>query len=534
MAIHAQALSSPSALPKTVRYYIERNPGNLLIPLIPVDQLLYQPQGVPTQLSKRQISDEKWQRVTGATEAAVVLPGLPRSPVTPTYRAPDYNVMVDAAVQVTEQNSEPEPEPEPEPSAAATHPAPIVEQHECKQQQRDIKKKKQTHAESVSLSMSTNAPPIVQRNLTLTSANHCDREDSSTGPAKAQGAIERQPSIRTHMNDYHMAPRSAPLPEIRRNVAMRDKDNDIARELHTETPRAFDSRIEKDQLTTDISNDSRYRLLGLRTNSTRSNSQPKIFCTHWISTGECSWGFRCRYKHEMPSLDVLKKETGFRAVPRWYKEKMAIQGRGPTWIERRMEAQKEGHSHSDGMEVHSPREFPDPSFLKSLQRDSGGDAKQDVRTKRVGQERSLMSSLIDVDPPTLPINPIDSDHSASDLDELPPPITTPTENNKRTLTTLRRHSQISWSSDTTDNSLHVKQPSKPTSPSNKVKLGPAPKPKMGLSASKYAPTGHEILVAKIRRAPVQAQTFRQNESSTSEEDVAMKHRGHHVMEQSLL
>ncbi|KAJ4359824.1 uncharacterized protein N0V89_000380 [Didymosphaeria variabile] len=528
MSIHAQAVSSPSALPETVRYYIERNPGNILVPLIPVDQLLYQPQGVPTQLSIQQISEEKWQRVTGATEAAVVLPGLPRSPVTPTYRAPDYNVIVDAAVKVVEQDSGPEP------CAASIRLTPSVEQHESKHQPRYIEKEKDKHVDSVPLSKSIHQPPIVQRKLAMATANLDVKQGSSTGPVKAQGATERQPPIRTHVNDYKIALRSAPLPDMGRDVVMRDAGNDIARDSHIETPRTLCSRIEKDQLTTNISNDNKTKLLDLRTTSTRSHCQPKIFCTHWISTGECSWGFRCRYKHEMPSLDVLKKETGFHAVPRWYKEKMAIQGRGPTWIERRMEAQKEGASHGDGMEAPSPRDFPDPSLLKRLQRESGSVAKQDVHPQRVVQERSPDLLLIDVDPPTIPVNPINSAQPASDVAQVLPPIATPSENKKRASTTLRRHSQISWSSNTTDSALPVKQPSKPKSPSKKAKLGPAPKPKRGLSASKYAPTEHKILVVKARRAPVGAQISRQNESSTSEDDITMAHRGHGTMELSLL
>lgn len=46
----------------------------------------------------------------------------------------------------------------------------------------------------------------------------------------------------------------------------------------------------------------------------------KIFCTHWIMTGDCKFVQQgCRYKHEMPSEAKLK-ELGIRHTPRWWLE----------------------------------------------------------------------------------------------------------------------------------------------------------------------------------------------------------------------
>ncbi|CAK1357047.1 unnamed protein product [Cercospora beticola] len=46
----------------------------------------------------------------------------------------------------------------------------------------------------------------------------------------------------------------------------------------------------------------------------------KVFCTHWIMTGDCKFVQQgCRYKHEMPSEAKLK-ELGIRHTPRWWLE----------------------------------------------------------------------------------------------------------------------------------------------------------------------------------------------------------------------
>ncbi|KAF2193691.1 hypothetical protein K469DRAFT_745186 [Zopfia rhizophila CBS 207.26] len=66
----------------------------------------------------------------------------------------------------------------------------------------------------------------------------------------------------------------------------------------------------------------------------------KEYCTYWIKTGECAFMSQgCRYKHEMPSVDKLRM-IGFNAVPKWWKEKSAINPR-LTWIQRRMNQGKE-------------------------------------------------------------------------------------------------------------------------------------------------------------------------------------------------
>jgi hypothetical protein len=58
-----------------------------------------------------------------------------------------------------------------------------------------------------------------------------------------------------------------------------------------------------------------------------SPSEPgdKVYCTHWIRHGECDYIQQgCRYKHEMPDKITLAS-IGFRTVPRWWQEKVAVQ-----------------------------------------------------------------------------------------------------------------------------------------------------------------------------------------------------------------
>ncbi|KEF62991.1 uncharacterized protein A1O9_00966 [Exophiala aquamarina CBS 119918] len=51
----------------------------------------------------------------------------------------------------------------------------------------------------------------------------------------------------------------------------------------------------------------------------------KVYCTHWMKTGECSFvQTGCKYKHEMPlDLDELKR-LGHNEIPQWFRELYGI------------------------------------------------------------------------------------------------------------------------------------------------------------------------------------------------------------------
>jgi hypothetical protein len=64
------ATQSP-ALPVGLRYYLLR--GDVMVPMVPVDQLPFQLHGVPRQLAHRQMSDEDWKLLKETEEPLFVL-----------------------------------------------------------------------------------------------------------------------------------------------------------------------------------------------------------------------------------------------------------------------------------------------------------------------------------------------------------------------------------------------------------------------------------------------------------------------------
>jgi hypothetical protein len=101
--------------------------------------------------------------------------------------------------------------------------------------------------------------------------------------------------------------------------------------------------------------------------SPRSSSEQsdKIYCSYWIRSGECDYTQQgCRYKHEMPDRQTLAS-IGFRTVPRWWQEKVAIQfGQSaiPTvrpvrkpaeWLKQRRESQGSQSDNESGSEQDS-------------------------------------------------------------------------------------------------------------------------------------------------------------------------------------
>jgi hypothetical protein len=88
-----------SALPDGLRYYLLR--GSVMIPLVPIDQLPFQLQGIPRQLTHRQMSDESWKLLheteLPATTLSIqapssIVPHHPASSTKPRFLAPDHRV----------------------------------------------------------------------------------------------------------------------------------------------------------------------------------------------------------------------------------------------------------------------------------------------------------------------------------------------------------------------------------------------------------------------------------------------------------
>jgi hypothetical protein len=95
----------------------------------------------------------------------------------------------------------------------------------------------------------------------------------------------------------------------------------------------------------------------------------KVYCTHWIRHGECDYIQQgCRYKHEMPNKATLQS-IGFRTVPRWWQEKVAVQlgqsaipivgdGLRPSeWMKLKKRSSDSGESSSSDDDSESDCEF---------------------------------------------------------------------------------------------------------------------------------------------------------------------------------
>ena len=97
--------SNSGALLGGLRYYLLRSDaigGSVMVPLVPVDQLPFQLQGIPRRLTHRQISDEGWRLCSETNEVssalAIQAPIMtsyltqPSPTTSPRYLAPDHHV----------------------------------------------------------------------------------------------------------------------------------------------------------------------------------------------------------------------------------------------------------------------------------------------------------------------------------------------------------------------------------------------------------------------------------------------------------
>jgi hypothetical protein len=90
----AISMAQHSPLDPGLRYYIVR-PGNTMIPLIPIDQLPFQLQGVPRQLSHQEMFEEGWKFLQETSESAQPLPVQTPAQVSrpqPKFLSPDHDV----------------------------------------------------------------------------------------------------------------------------------------------------------------------------------------------------------------------------------------------------------------------------------------------------------------------------------------------------------------------------------------------------------------------------------------------------------
>lgn len=137
----------------------------------------------------------------------------------------------------------------------------------------------------------------------------------------------------------------------------------------------------------------------------------KIYCSYWIRSGECDYTQQgCRYKHEMPDKATLAS-IGFRTVPRWWQEKVAIQlgqsaiptvgriMRPAEWLKQRRESQ-DSQSDEESQSEHESE--------AGDENDSDGDA---VPTSDLPQSETAMG----------PADGTDGKTAASELEKIDKP-----------------------------------------------------------------------------------------------------------------
>lgn len=408
------------------------------------------------------------------------------TPTVPTYRAPDYNVKKHVAIKHSETDNESYP------SSPAYCPATSAKQHESKLQRGSKMEVHDTDDQLTSKSPGAEPSWIGQRSRAMITGTHDETSSASMPP--------------TSPNQYATTLRSGVVPTMNGNVATRDASSGIISDAPAEPCLPFDSRSGQGRMAKDKDGDRKWHS-GPRASPTRSNHPPKTHCNHWIQYGECAYGGRCRYKHEMPTLDVLKKVTGFTKVPQWYKEQTAIQNRGPTWVERNIEAKK-NVGRGDDMDIPGPREFPDPSTLKFLQGETGGFTKQEEPGNRVAPSPVNITPPVGFIVPAAPASGVAQNFTSA----ITPAVN---EKNRGSLTVLRRNSQISSSSGTTSSFQTISRRCNLNHSLGKAQQKPASLRKRGLSASIHAP-GNELIILDPCRNPENPRSRHHIKSSARE------------------
>ncbi|KAF2643614.1 hypothetical protein P280DRAFT_547737 [Massarina eburnea CBS 473.64] len=391
MAIYNQSSNSED----TLRYYILRKPGYEMIPLIPVDQLPFQVQGVPRQLSHRQLSDEGWKYLDETSKPATVLPVIapsqtlasPSPTTVPRFRAPDHHVR-----EVSSELDE-----APKSDKTRMMPLPI------------------------------NTHPLTSTTEAITPTH---RPAISSPSNRGQSLADDVAAI--YSKDAQKLGYNKPYPS-----------------------------------------------------GTAPDPSKKVYCSHWIRTGECDFMAQgCKYKHVMPPIDVLR-DIGLPSEPRWYKDKQILNTR--TWLQRKAKQEREDEESDGNTKNDSPK---DPNQMRDARLEAIFKTRMATGVKTVDDEHKppsketqpqrtpsnhhlptqdkpppAIENFIDFDAPARPSSPQPSHYSTSSQTSTPslasttaspppppiPPTTTtppptPKTTDKRPQPSLRRHSEMSWSS----------------------------------------------------------------------------------------
>ncbi|KAF2465637.1 uncharacterized protein BDR25DRAFT_318481 [Lindgomyces ingoldianus] len=287
----APSTSSSTPLAEELRYFIVRSDRSM-VPLVPADQLPFQLEGVQCTLSHWQVAVEKWKFIRETMAYPSQL-----------------------AVQTSEQPLSPRPLA----SGTKTSTPQVSIQAICQSPRSPIfvpsnaKARGEGYAMKLGRMPNRNSnfqPPPRPRSLKWSQAESPDHRHatcSSTKLGLATSGLEKRPVLPT---------------------------DGIVGTFQTEVQR-FD-----------------YRQQLLPPSGIKQDPPKKVYCTYWLRRGECGYTAKgCRYKHEMPSLNVLRS-IGISSVPKWWKEKAAIRT-GGTWHQHHMNENEKSRELSTYSEDHN-------------------------------------------------------------------------------------------------------------------------------------------------------------------------------------
>lgn len=490
-----QASSASLLIPKAC---IERQTpkGPIFIPLVPVDQLPYQVQGIPLQISHRQIIKEAWQLLDETTdESPTTLQTLSPLPETPKYRAPDHDVVKTEAKQKFRRSTTLDGQTATCTSASVQ--ASGVAAGHRNNEVRNTNNPGKFSNQAEALSNDKRSPVMIesrnpdQSDLFVTPVTTYSNDRNSL----ASQHVGENHLVRQEVDHAHVVPRPGQI------VTMDDTTTGSSTE-HSVASRPSSSDLENDRTTRSFCREDKPIVTGSRSTFT-SSARPKIYCTYWIKNGECMWGEGCKFKHEMPeSLFHLREVTqnGLKSYPQWWKDQTAIKARSPTWMETQVRAQKDKTSAlEDATRAMAPIQVPDPSTWRSMRQQSGSVVNQEHDKSTVSVGGPSAASPTTRDPAVV------SQASAilEDPDIIMPSVSSIASTRRKTFspTVLRRLSQLSLSSNDSEFTEQVKKRSKVSRQPEVTQQDIAPPiKKTGLAASRFAPKERENYVDQDSRS----------------------------------
>ncbi|KAF2744725.1 hypothetical protein M011DRAFT_165202 [Sporormia fimetaria CBS 119925] len=287
----------PIALPEDERFYIVR-PDQSMVPLVPIDRT-YAVEGVPAKLSHEQLSTEHWKFVAHATKS--------------TAAATSDLQTSSSATSASPPTLQYEPAPVSKPGHYGQPYTPSTEQQVATRSfaaaslsQAGLPRQVDPHQPTPQYA----TPSIVPR----------------TSPPGAYRAPDHDVRIEQASMNRAQPTLAAAIPP----VAAPDRESPSWRTNSTHV-----DGVRSPPVMSAVT--KAYSIAAIRFNprGIPVDHSKKEYCIHWIRTGECDYMPQgCRFKHEMPTLDYLRRTYNIREIPRWHREHHPLMKK--TWLQERV------------------------------------------------------------------------------------------------------------------------------------------------------------------------------------------------------